>query len=278
MIYHFSAIESYLSCGEAFRRRFIENDRLITTRMAVGTALSKAAEEDSRAKVEGPRVLTLSETVDLGLTKYDELRASTPFADPQNFVLGEQQTRDSCRTFARDVSPNILEVLFYEHRWGMEIEVPARDGTIEVVHFEGTPDVVTAPGIGDYKTGRRWGADEAVRNRQLQFYSLLHLANLGRWPESLWIDNIFRHGKVFGHQRLYVPTGLEHTNACVQMLAAVKRGIDSQTFLPAAGFGWRCSPKYCSFYETCKYTGGTDAKPSGSQPTNPPACEGAPTD
>ena len=253
MIFTYSQIESYLLCGEAYRRTYIEGEREATCRMHIGSSVARVSRRDSMEKLAGARCLSLKESVDIGVEAFEQLVESRPVSDPENIANGSNHAAGASRAFHTRVSPVLKDVTHAEERWGAEIELP--DGLGKVV-FEGTPDTVLEGAISDQKTGRRWRPEEARKNRQLPLYSLLFFAKYGLWPRALYIDNIFRvKGSKYDAQRLEAPNSAKAVNACVQLLATVKRGIDAGVFAPPGIGSRKCSQKQCGYYNSCVYIG-----------------------
>ena len=249
-----SKVERYLRCGESFRRRWIDGERRQTTKMLVGSAVGRAAEADNKAKISDHRALTVFETLDIALEAFEGLQQDRPVSDEQNLTRAETETVNATRTLSLVASKQINSLLFAEEKWAAGVSL---GGGREVL-FTGIPDAVTSWGIGDYKTGKRWRADVAWRNRQVPFYALLHAANLGRRPDSGWIWNLFRIRGGYGFQQLEVDVSDEALQASLSILRAVEQGISGGIFLPAAGTEWSCSPQACEYFHDCPYThGGT---------------------
>ena len=112
--------------------------------------------------------------------------------------------------------------------------------------------------ISDTKTGGRRAKDgEAERSEQLPLYALLraadtggrmprygmirHLSASGRWPEVSEQEIEFSRAKLL---------------AVIARMEVAHAAIEAGVFVPAQSSHWKCSAKWCEFFDSCRYVVG----------------------
>jgi hypothetical protein len=244
-----STAERYLSCGVSLEleRQQLER-RFATVRMIIGSAVAAGAHADNLAKMRYDVGIPLGELVEAAVTGYEREVEDSEIPESKLEVMqGKDDAADAARVYGQMVSPLITEVLFAES--------PIVAAIGDDFELAGTPDAVTADGVGDLKVGRSWDQEDADRSRQLSMYGLLHQAQTGRMPDRLWIDSVFRTPKGWSAQRLYTRRRPEEYASFVRIAEAVRGGIEAGVFLPAPEKSWWCSKAYCPFHgRQCEFT------------------------
>lgn len=238
-----SELNTFLVCGMRWLFEQESAHRRATVRMVVGTAVAAGAAADNRHKAQRGEGLPLSDIVERAVTGYEEEVEETEIPESTLEVAkGKDEAADAARVYGLKVSPLNEEVLYAEHA------VVSPVGDFELA---GTPDVVTSFGVGDGKVGRAWRQDEADRSSQLDAYGILHRAQLGAYPQRLWIDSVFESPKGWSAVRLYTHRKPEHYLAFVRMAESVLKAISAGVFLPASERAWQCSAAWCPHWRTC---------------------------
>lgn len=242
----YSSISSYLLCGEAWRRRYVVNEKTPTSdALVLGSAFHGAVE----AYIKGASDLTVA--YERAWTQQLEREQVIAWEDgtlgPTYDAGLRMVTAKSVRTLLDEVRAN-----FDPERGQIERRVELRVPNVPVP-IVGYIDIITKDGIpGDFKTAARmWAEGKAGDELQPLFY----LAALNQ--EGIQIPNwAFRHyvvsktkypeAKVFEVQRRPVEVfGL------FEIIQRVWAGIERGVYLMQTD-GWKCSEKYCEYWNGCR--------------------------
>lgn len=256
MIQHLSisSYNSFISCGEAWRRRYLEDERLppgIAAR--IGTGVHHAAETNYSQKIESGVDMPLSDIQDAAATAYD-----AAVSDGVHFAPEDEGSKDkiisTCKDtavtlaglYAEQLAPTI-QPKFVERK--IMLELPSVELPIMAIIDLYTQD----NSLRDLKTASKsWTQDKADLSPQITLYREAIRHNTGSYPTSMGFD-VLVSLKTPKLQRIET-TRQEHDIHLLAlkmqtMLNAVKAGV----FLPAESGSWMCSPKWCGYYHTCKY-------------------------
>jgi hypothetical protein len=254
--YYPSRLRTYLQCGEKYRRRYIEGERISKSNIpfAIGSAIHECAEEDNKKKIE---------TEDAGLPKDDiiEIAVQSFQETAENHDLGATDAevgkgKDSCAsgagTYADEVSPITKPVCAEEH---IVAQVLGPDGN--TYELAGILDVAEEGAVGDLKTGTKsWNQANADAADQLTLYGILFRSRFGKYPERMWIANLVNKAKGWKFQHLETTRTIEQYMKLMNKISLIQKGIDAGTFLPAAEGDWGCSQKWCEYWTSCPYAQG----------------------
>jgi hypothetical protein len=164
--------------------------------------------------------------------------------------------------YIRAVAPTVNPVEF-ERRVVIEPEPAEGQPRIRIA---GTKDLVdlqpAAPGfpdgvrvLRDLKTKTKSpAADEADRSGQLSLYALLDLAEHGKYPDALVLDHVVRT-PVRGDLRVVTQVTQRDDRDTDALLAKIQTATalaQAGNFMPNTD-GWKCSPKWCQWFSTCRY-------------------------
>lgn len=259
---HFSksALEKYITCGEAYRRRYVLKESAPTSsNLVFGIAFHRALENfitnnSAMATWPKPDIHAIWEEVyDDTVRQFETIlfEASTP---AQEKALGHRMFSDEIMEEVSTLRPRdyVMSDEEGDHLMpAVEMELIFTVPGV-AVPFVGYVDFVGVDGVPvDFKTAaRKWQADKAQKELQPAFY-LYGLAQNGM-PSP---DNTFRH-MVFTKGTNPTLTTIEthRTEQEIQWAlttaASAYQGITAGVFLrnPLA---WSCSPQYCEFYDTC---------------------------
>ena len=256
MIHHLSpsALNLLQMCGEAYRRKYIEGQRTTKgTAAAVGIATHKSAEVDLTAKKVEGALLPDEAIPDLASDSFDEAWA----ADALEVTKEEKQDKEGTRAKSKDqtlalaglhhdsLAPELVPE-HIEHRMEAKLDgLPfSLMGYADVIEVDGT--------IRDLKTrGRTPKATDASEDLGLQWYSLLLHLNEGLLPPSLMLDVLV---KTKTPKRVTVnatPSG-DHA-PLLERIERAANVIEAGAFLPAQPGHWKCSEKFCEFYDDCVF-------------------------
>lgn len=241
-----SSLETYLKCGVRYLFLVQQSHRRTTVRMAIGTGLAAGAKEDNLTKIRTHRRLKKDDVIEIAVESYrKEVEEAEVLEPKEEKEEGVDLTAGAAKLYVDEVSPNTKKVIIAEKRL-----VAAMDK----VELCGTPDVVTAAGIGDYKTGRRpWTQVMADTTHQLSAYGLLHFAEFGSYPKGFWIDSLRFVRKTWVWQRIPTTRSEEDYARFWLILEKAREGIEKEVFTPAPDGAWWCAPTWCEFYRICPY-------------------------
>lgn len=249
-------------CGEQFRRRYIEGDKVPPgVNLIRGKSCHKARQLNLSQKIETHTDLALAEVV---ARARDEVHAA--FTDEVQLDEGVsiKQARDE--TVDGAVSLSGCDYASFQ----TEMQPTAVEEKI----------VVTIPGLGRDIMGYLDCADieELVRDAkfvaktpnknaadvssQLTTYSLLYATKVGHLPAGVQIDAVValkRGPKAVPF--LSTRDEADHDVLLARYYAAIKC-IDAGIFRPAPADHWVCSPMYCGYYATCPYVRRGERRPT----------------
>lgn len=267
-------------CGEQFRRRYVEREDVPgTVRMRRGSSLAWVAREthlrQKRAKdAAGPDELalalraaipSLSEARDIAATEYDRLirdhgvtLTDDERQEGEARVVGAEKDHavDSAGFYVQRVAPGVnpiaveREVIIEPSGYGIRVR-----GTMDLLDEQHDPDGSRVEVLRDLKTSAKSpNAGEADKSDQLTLYSILRLAETGRYPDRSQLDYLVRTPR--WHQVKHVPLRTTRddrdTNAFLAKLETAVSAVERGVFVPDTN-GWHCSERWCPYFATCRY-------------------------
>lgn len=254
-----SQLGMYLRCGEQYRRRYEEGEKIPPgVAMLKGRAVDQAAATNFRQKIQTRQDLDEEELVEKASTEWEAgLRGEGVMLTPEetsrgkNKVLGEQKDRVVwiTRTLHGTLAPLIQPALVQERI----VMRPSPD--LELV---GILDLATeTKEVRDLKVSGRRKRDADVRNSdQLSWYAASYRARTGELPRKVALDVMVDTGKKVSLQQLEgerTDESIGSLNARVQTFLAGKR---AGVYLPAPDGAWNCDPRYCGYFHSCRYVRG----------------------
>lgn len=247
----YSQLSSFLRCGEAYRRRYIEGE-IIPPGIALikGSSVHRGIEYNGRQKIETKLDLKKSDIVDYTVNEYEarttneEIKIDKGEKKADIIGAGKDSVVSLAGLYADEVSPTIQPV---------EVEKEI-DIDFSGIKIKSIIDCIDENGnVRDFKTaGRSKNQKEVDESLQLAIYSLAYEAAFNKLPLYLILD-VLVDTKKPKYQNLFIspPNGvLRQVNYTVQ---AVHNAIQKGVFLPAAEGSWSCSEKFCGYWETCPF-------------------------
>jgi len=259
--WHTSALLMNEGCGEQFRRRYLEGERLLPGVAAtVGTAVDRTVHADLAEKMAGRELLDDLAVADLAFEnlagawdKYGvTLAAEDAIAGPAK-VKGAAIDKSirlaqlHHRRVAPTVMPTHLHQKFVLDFNGYDFQLA---GEIDIREVDTIRDVKTA--------GKSPDAGAAERSLQLDAYALAVQAETGHPPRRGVLDFLVdtKLLQVVQPERSFEKADFGPFLARLQVAEkARQKGV----FVPARpddGAGrvnWRCTPKWCGYFQTCRY-------------------------
>jgi RecB family exonuclease len=253
-----SSIDTYLKCGEMWRRRYVLGER-IPPGIAIlkGKSVHGAAEANFKQKIESHKDLKLSDLKEAAAASFDRSVAEGIELTPEEkekgkeTVLGEVKDRSIILTglFAEKVAPLYQPVLVEEK---LVIEMPNSPfDLLGYIDLADNKDV-----ISDLKTtGKSKTQDEADQSNQLTYYAAAYQVKTGRKPSKLRLD-VLVDKKAPEHQQIETGRDFPDFERLAAKVEMVAKGIKAEVFLPPPPGSWACSPKFCGYWSTCKIRNG----------------------
>jgi len=272
-----SQLYSVSTCGEAYRRRYVEGERVPgSLQMARGIAVHRVAQAMHRRQVEAKAggatpmeaigvLPTREEARDQGVAAFEaHIEAEGVSVQPDEIDASGSSGAAKGRTLDTVAAMSG----FYAHRVAPKVDPLAverkivtqpKDASYEIV---GIIDLIEDGGmseagreiISDLKTTTRAPKKNAINTSvQLPIYTLLRASETGVMPR----ETVLRH-------LVERPTGIEvvvqrlapskaNLLATVARMEAAARSIRAGVFLPAEAGHWKCSLRWCEFAPTCQF-------------------------
>lgn len=256
-----SALSCLQRCGEQFRRRYIERDRVPPSpRMLRGTVVHKVASTSMLRKLELKELPSVEEARDLAATHFEQEWAGGVSFEQEPTQESVAAAKAGAKDFAVDLSAFHTETLAPAiDPIGVErrITVKPKDSDL-VIH--GVIDLIDRrPGgevIRDLKTSEKSpNRDAAETSQQLTMYAMIRLAEIGTLPSGLTLDYLVRTPARL--ERKHVPLNTtrdrDDVGAMVNRINTAVEAVKRGTFVPANPDSWYCSRAWCEYYASCVY-------------------------
>ncbi|MFH1953134.1 MAG: PD-(D/E)XK nuclease family protein [Pseudomonadota bacterium] len=257
---HQSSLNMALRCGEQFRRRYIEGERIPPGVAAGrGTGIHKANEINLKQKIASKKDMPLSDLQDAARDGYVNAFKNGVYIPkdklPEKKKLLNIGLNDTIRC------TNIYRVLVAESIRPISIEEPFNLDVGLALPLAGTMDYQEKPEVGDLKsTATKWPADRIDKEIQPVLYSYVHEKTQGVRPVFKYHVLIARRNKDGDPtSEEYQPLEKKPTDNDYKALFAklqifinmLKAGI----FVPANPTSWWCGQSWCGYWYTCPYVG-----------------------
>lgn len=253
MVKHISTsmLGLFCKCQEAFRRRYLEGEKLppgITA--CIGSGMHMGAEHNHRQKMSSGYDLPVSDIQDAARDGYYKAISDGVFIPAGEEAGARRALADGVDTavslaaaYARLVAPRIRPVAV-EAKMHAAVEgfpVPLL-GIIDVLDESGwCPDLKSA--------GRKWPKGKAAGSMQPPVYR--YLLKVTRGIEAhMSFEVITRKGE---HQHIPVSVRDEDLKPIVARAKGLLHALHSGVFLPAEPGHWMCSPKWCGYWWSCPH-------------------------
>lgn len=252
----YSQLALFERCGEAFRRRYIEREKIPPGVAAIrGRAVHGAAELNHRQKIASGVDLPLGDLVDAAATAFDASRAEGGvLLTPEERSIGEANVLGRAKDravkltglYAHRVAPAIQPALVEER-----VRIMLPDAPVDLL---GVLDVATTDRrVKDLKTAARAKTQaEADQSLQLSLYALAYRAHTGADATGLDME-VLVDTATPKHQQLSTTRGRSDYLVLVARLNAFLRARDAGIFPPAPLGDWSCSERWCGYARSCPF-------------------------
>jgi len=263
-----SSLTTLLGCGERWRRRYIEQERVAPVpKQLRGRVVHEVAQHTHTQQLESKALPSVEQAHDEAATCFDAQWSEGVLLDPEEKAIGEERTKSTSKDFAIDlagyhvqtVAPRITPIAVEEH---MTV-VPANSDLI----IHGIIDLIALSPAGDeihdLKTAERSpSADTADKSSQLSFYSLLWYTDTGHFPHRLTLNTLVRTPT--RNEKKFIPLHTtrdqEDMNVLIARLNTAVDTVKAGRFLPAPADSWLCG--YCEFRNSCPFVRRGERRPT----------------
>lgn len=257
---HQSMLSMFLRCGQQFKYRYIDGIKIMPGfALHIGSAVHGLQEYELGYKVNHMgSLIPEDEAQDVCRNVFEEkIRENGLKLDETERAIGEKKAKGQAvdtavklaSLYHRGLAPIIdpIDETHIEMPWQVEYEGFGFD-------LAGTMDVVTKDGIRDLKTSSKTpNQNDVDNNDQLSMYALAHTAVKGALPKSISYDSLVKN-KI---PKIDIKTTTrtdDDLNRFVSKIEAFGDAYKKGVFLPASQQGWWCGPKWCGYYDMCKYS------------------------
>jgi hypothetical protein len=250
-----SMLAMFSRCAHQFERRYLIGE-IIPPGIAArrGSATHKAAQINHEQKLHTKADLPVSDLQDAARDHYVKQIKEEGVFIPRDQLLekdrllagGLETAVRLTKLYRESLAPAIQPAL---------VEEPLTIDTGLDLPLRGTIDVLTEDHwLPDLKTAdKSKGPKDAACSLQLTFYAGLVAHQTGKWPEKVSLE-VLVNTKDPKLQSLPTTRGPEDwANLLLRirlMLAQIRAGL----FPPCDPGAWSCSPSWCGYFWTCKYT------------------------
>lgn len=250
---HVSALG--MKCMEAFRRRYIMGEKIPPgVRMIVGTGTHRGVDADMKHKIETGELLPLDAVTDAtrdGLNAAWEREGVT--LEPEELARGMKLIRGEAvdkavrlvKLHHTETAPKIKPI-HAERAWSLEIAGKPFD-------FVGQIDIQEEGAVRDTKTSAKTpSTDCAEKSLQLKAYAMAVKALDGKIPEKVSLDYLIDNKTTKAATFDYAPDA-EDFSLVLNRLDTVAYAMEKGVFVPVEPDHWCCDPKWCGYFDSCKY-------------------------
>lgn len=251
-----SQIGTMLRCPEAWRRRYIEGEKIPPGFAAmVGHGVHEAAAANFQQKIASHQDMPPSQITEIAVAALDERvndEGVTLNPDGGSFETEFGKAIDKTATLAMHHATVVAPAYQPTH-----VEEPFRIELPKLTHdLIGFVDMLTdQEKVVDFKTtGRKKKQAEADNSLQLTTYAIAAKQITGKIATDLVLDVQVHSEKGVEHDVLQTQRGHQDFAILANTVNAVVGVINSGNFPPAAPGSWYCSAKWCGFFNSCRFT------------------------
>lgn len=251
-----SMLGQFARCPAQFERRYVNNE-IIPPGIAArqGSGVHKGAEINHIQKVTTKVDLPVDAIQDASrdcyvhLVKDEGVFISEDKLSEKNKLLAEglDNTVRLAKLYAEELAPKIQPVmveerLFWDHP---DTGIPL-SGQLDVLTVENhLPDLKTS--------GKSKSQKEADISLDLTMYAGLVAHHTGKWPDIVSLE-VLVNTKTPKHQSLESTRGPADFAILVNRVKVVWAQIQTGLFPPCSPDFWMCSPDWCGYFRSCRYS------------------------
>lgn len=248
-----SAVGTYNKCGEQYRRRYVEGEKIPPGVTAhVGTGIHKGAEINHKHKIKEGKDQPVDVIQDAAVESYEKSLQNGIYLTPEEKtrkakILGEGKDMTSSlaglyrESLAPQIHPVLVEKFIKIHVDELPVPILSRLDVATADHW--VPDLKSAK--------KSWRQEQVDGSHQLAVYRKGYEQEQGTVPEVSMEVLVYKATPA--HQNLVANVDDSDFDAFVvraqKMLEAVRAGI----FPPADPSHWICQPRFCGYWWSCPY-------------------------
>lgn len=252
-----SQMEMYARCPEAYRRRYVEGEKIPPGMAAhIGSGVHAGAEVNFRQKVESREDLPVSDIVDAAVQGF-KTRVQV-----DGYMLDEDEKSIGHRTVIADATDLTADLArLHAKTQAVSYQPVECERTTLIVLPDASRDLITVTDLRDdggrvvdFKTASRAPSqDDCDSSLQLTAYAAAFAVdNGGRYPAEVRLDVLTKTKtparKMFSAQRT-----IDDIESLAHRIDATVRAIDAGIFPPTSPANWACSAKWCGYFQTCRF-------------------------
>ena len=249
----YTQLNMLLRCGEQYRRRYIEGEKVPPgSAGALGKSFHLAQESNYRQKITTKQDLPAQAVKDTFSDAFD--------IESKNVLWTPEEAEAGISNVKGELKDEGVKLVGVYHQEVAPTIQPETCEEVVPVTLDGFPydlkciiDLVDDKRIiHDSKTRARSPvADEADKSMQLTAYALAYWVSRKEKETGLQLDVAVRT-KTPKIVQLPTQRTNEQIERFLETMARAATAIQGGVFLPAPEGAWYCSPKFCGYYGTCK--------------------------
>jgi RecB family exonuclease len=251
-----SSLGKFDLCGERYRRAEVAGEKDLAGSAALrGSGLHWAAQRNHEQKLQTEKDLPKKELADLAAFGVEKKRADEGFR-----LTPDEETIGSTVVLARTVDAAVRMSDVYAERSAPQIKPHLIEKTISVllpggVRLKGTLDLSTIDKrIKDFKTTTRSKSQfDADHSFQFTMYGELYRALTGDQPTGFDMEQFVDLKRGVEYRPLATTRGEADRKVLINRVNMLVGARKAGVYHPAPVGSWQCSPKWCSFWDSCPY-------------------------
>lgn len=253
-----SQLTLYETCGEAYRRRYIEGERIPPGIAAhKGSGVHGGAQANFFQKIESHEDLKQADIIDISITAFEKRLESDDFLLSSDEGLSKKvvvgQAKDSVSRMAKVLAQDVVhkyQPVLVEQKQKIILPKSSHD-LVCIIDLADDKDHVV-----DFKTGtKKKPKATADESEQLSFQALTFLAHTGRLPSKISLECLIDK-KEPENQTLTTTRTMAHLDGLIARITTMQAGLEAGIYIPTTADNWKCSKKWCGYFNTCPYTQG----------------------
>jgi hypothetical protein len=243
-------------CGEQYRRRYLEGERLApAVAMIVGHGVDRSVDRNLESKMKTKQLLSLEEVQETARdTVAAEWDTGGVSLNADELKLGVKAVRAGAidkavrlsALHATEAAPELLPT-HIQRRWTIAMEGYPRDLTGVIDIQEGSA------AVRDTKTSTKSPReDEAALSDQLTLYALATRVLDGRTPGKVVLDYLV---DLKTPKRVVRESSRDDADFQVMLrrIETAMLAIEKNVFVPARQTDWWCSRRWCGYFDSCPF-------------------------
>jgi len=252
---HITRLTMLWRCGEQYYRRYVKGE-IVPPGIAliVGSGTHKSVEENLKSKAEKKEMLPKDVVKDIARDYIEK----NLLAD--NVLLNEEEKEkafDVIKGEAKDTAVSLSELHYdklapkispvaVEKPFSLEIE-----GEDEFT-IAGKIDIIEKGRIRDTKTSSRKMPGQADKSLQLTMYALAENINEKKEIKKVCLDFLIKT-KELSFETQESTRDKKDFDVLINRISNALKQLKAGIFPPTNPENWWCSPKFCGYFNTCKY-------------------------